>query len=96
MKRPTKRAFYDHMKEKYGDDFKGHQLKNDLYIKLLDTMDSAEESDENLLSLASLTMMNKTDRIIWRYTMAEQGIEYTPTQVSMYLSTIEYALEHVT
>ena len=39
MKRPTKTAFYTHMKEKYGDDFKGHQLKNDLYMKLLTTME---------------------------------------------------------
>ena len=95
MKRPTKTAFYTHMKEKYGDDFKGHQLKNDLYMKLLTTMEDAELNDENLLAFAAMTTMKKADRLIYRNSMAEQGIEMTPLQVRMYLSTIEYALEHV-
>lgn len=95
MKRPTKTAFYNHMKEKYGEDFKGHQLKNDLYMKLIDSMRDAEASDKNLMALAALTIMNKTDRAIFRNEMAERGKEMTPIQVCMYLSTIEYALEHV-
>tara|TARA_R110000868_G_scaffold554_6_gene4119 strand:- start:3120 stop:3410 length:291 start_codon:yes stop_codon:yes gene_type:complete len=95
MKRPTKTAFYEHMKEKYGEDFKGHQLKNDLYFRLLEAMTDAEASDNNLMALANLTIMNKVDRAIFRNEMAEKGKEMTPLQVVMYLATIEYALEHV-
>lgn len=95
MIRPTKRSFYKHMESKYGDEFKSQEIKNQFYDKLLDTIQEASKDDQNLLALIELTMMGPTDKLIYRNTMSCIGIEYTPMQVNILISTIEYALEYV-
>ena len=47
------------------------------------------------MALIELTMMGPTDKLIYRNTMSCIGIEYTPMQVNILISTIEYALEYV-
>ena len=47
------------------------------------------------MDLAELTLMNKTDRLIYRNKMACEGIEMTPIQVDQHLSIVEYGLEYV-
>lgn len=94
--RPTKKGFYEYMEKKYGTHFKSHEIKNQFYGKLLDTIEEANKDDQNLSALIELTMMTKTDRLIYRNTMSCIGIEYTPTQVDILISTIEYALDYVT
>jgi len=93
--RPTKRAFYKYMEAKFGNEFKSQEVKNKFYDKLLDTIQEANKDDANLAALIELTMMNTTDRLIYRNTMACCGVEYTPKQVDLLISTIEYAIEYV-
>jgi|TARA_Y100000004_G_scaffold41408_1_gene45077 hypothetical protein len=95
MKRPTKKAFLEFMKEKYPDYNKTKEGKDD-YLTLLDVIQRASKSDSVLMELADLTLMNKTDKLIYRNAMACAGVEMTPLQVEHYLSTIEYGLEYIT
>lgn len=92
---PSKTEFYKHMEIRHKKDFKGRALRNKLYLKLLDTIDDASKSDKALTALANMTLMSKTDRLIYRNDMAERGIELTPIQVDLQITTIEYALEYV-
>ena len=78
MTRPTKRGFYKHMENLYGEEFKKQEIRNQFYDKLLDTIQEANK-----------------DKLIYRNTMACCGVEYTPIQVNILISTIEYALEYV-
>ncbi len=91
MKRPTKKAFYEYMSERYDRKFKD----NKAYDELLDIIVQASDSNSKMMELAELTLMSRADRLIYRNTKACEGIELTPTQVDEYLSTIEYALEHI-
>jgi len=91
MKRPTKKAFYDYMSDKYNAKYKDALS----YIVLLDTIQAADKSESSFMDLAELTLMNKTDRLIYRNKMACNGTEMTPLQVDQYLSIVEYALEYV-
>ena len=92
MKRPTKKAFYEFMSMRFKDKYKD----NEGYLTLLDTIQEADKSDEAFMDLVELTMMNHTDRLIYRNKMACLGYEMTPRQVNEYLSTVEYALEYIT
>ena len=91
MKRPTKKAFYEYMSERYGIKYKDALS----YIVFLDTIQLADQSEASFMDLAELTLMNKTDRLIYRNKMACEGTEMTPLQVDQYLSIVEYALEYV-
>ena len=91
MKRPTKKSFYEYMSIKYDCKFKS----NEAYMTLLDVIQEADKSEKSFMDLAELTLMNKTDRLIYRNTMAVLGTELTPVQLDQYISTIEYALEYI-
>ena len=92
MKRPTKKAFYEYMSERLNTKYKSSEG----YLDLLDIITVADKSEESFMDLAELTLMNKTDRLIYRNKMACLGYEMTPRQVNEYLSTVEYALEYIT
>lgn len=92
MKRPTKKAFYEYMSLKYECKFKDVKA----YDTLLELIAEASKDDGRMMELAELTLMNKTDRLIYRNKMACLGYEMTPRQVNEYLSTVEYALEYIT
>ena len=91
MKRPTKKSFYEYMSIKYDCKFKS----NEAYMTLLDVIQEADKSEKSFMDLAELTLMNKTDRLIYRNKMACEGIEMTPVQVDQHLSIVEYGLEYV-
>ncbi len=91
MKRPTKKAFYEYMSERLNTKYKSSEG----YLDLLDIITVADKSEESFMDLAELTLMNKTDRLIYRNLMACQGKEMTPKQVDEYLLIVEYALEYV-
>ena len=90
MKRPTKKAFYAFMSEKFQYKFKD-STAYDMLLELI-----VEARDETrFMDLAELTLMNKTDRLIYRNKMACEGVEMTPRQVDEYLCIVEYGLEYV-
>ena len=91
MKRPTKKAFYEYMSAKYDTNFK----EPSAYDTLLDIIVEAGTDDTKMMALAELTLMNKTDRLIYRNKMACEGMEMTPLQIDQHLSIIEFALEWV-
>ena len=93
MKRPTKKAFYEYMSERFNRKFTSSD--GNLYLDLLDIISEASEDDSRLMELAELTIMSKTDKLIYRNMMACLGVEMTPTQVDEYLATIEYGLEYI-
>ena len=65
------------------------------YLTLLDVISSADKSEIVFRDLAELTLMNKTDRLIYRNKMACAGVEMTPIQVDQHLAIVEFALEWV-
>tara|TARA_B100001094_G_C17772924_1_gene595940 strand:+ start:210 stop:461 length:252 start_codon:yes stop_codon:yes gene_type:complete len=67
----------------------------DLYMQLLDIIHEASKDDLHMRDLAELTIMSKTDKLIYRNMMACLGVEMTPMQVDEYLATIEYGLEYI-
>ncbi len=91
MKRPTKKAFYQYMSERFNTKWK----KNEGYNTLLDVIQTAVGSDESFMDLAELTLMSKSDKLIYRNAMACGGTEMTPMQVDEYLAIVEYGLEYV-
>ncbi len=91
-KRPTKKSFYEYMSEKLN---KKNYKNTEMYDTLLDVIQDASSDDSRLMELAELTLMNKTDRLIYRNKMACLGIEMTPLQVDEYLATVEYGLEYI-
>ena len=90
MKKPTKKAFYEYMSTRFKRKYKDENG----YITLLDVIQTAK-NDEKFMDLAELTLMTKTDRLIYRNTMACMGIELTPMQVDEYLAIVEFGLEYV-
>jgi disulfide oxidoreductase YuzD len=90
MKKPTKKAFYEHMSLK----FKRKYRNPDAYLTLMDVIHEAQD-DKKFMDLAELTLMSKADRLIYRNTMACLGIELTPRQVDEYLAIVEYGLEYI-
>ena len=91
MKKPTKKAFYEYMSLRFNTKYKS----NDGYIELLDVIMQANEDPEAFMDLAELTLMNKTDRLIYRNQLACQGKELTPIQGDEYLAIVEYGLEYI-
>ena len=90
MKKPTKKSFYEHMSLKFNTKYKDPQG----YLTLLDVIEEAQD-DNVFMSLAELTLMSKTDRLIYRNKMAELGKEMTPLQIDQYLAIVEYGLEYI-
>ena len=91
MKKPTKKSFYEYMSLRFNTKYKD----SDGYLTLLDVIQEADQSDDKFMDLVELTLMNKTDRLIYRNAMACTGIEMTPLQVDEYLAIVEYGLEYV-
>jgi len=91
MKRPTKKSFYEYMSKRFKIKYKC----TDGYNALLDVILAADKSQESFMDLAELTLMTKSDRLIYRNAMAEGGTEMTPKQVDQYLAIVEYGLEYV-
>ena len=91
-KRPTKKSFYEYMSERLN---KKNYKNTEMYDTLLDVIQDASSDDSRLMELAELTLMNKTDILIYRNKMACLGIEMTPLQVDEYLATVEYGLEYI-
>lgn len=91
MKRPTKKAFYEYMSLKYECKFKDVKA----YDTLLELIAEASKDDGRMMELAELTLMTKTDRLIYRNKSACEGVELTPLQVDEYLATVEYGLEYI-
>lgn len=88
-KRPTKKSFYEYMSERFNRKYRDSEG----YDSLLEFIQEARDDETAFMNLAELTLMNKTDRLIYRNKMACAGVEMTPMQVDEYLATIEYALE---
>ncbi len=91
MKKPTKKAFYEYMSLKMDTKYK----EQEGYEILLDVILTAESSESSFMDLVELTLMNKTDRLIYRNQQACAGTEMTPKQVDEYLSIVEFGLEYV-
>jgi hypothetical protein len=91
MKKPTKKSFYEYMSLRFNTKYKSSLG----YIDLLDIIQQASEDPEAFMDLAELTLMNKTDRLIYRNQLAVQGQELTPMQVDEHLAIIEYGLEYI-
>ena len=91
MHKPTKKAFYEHMSKRFNTKYKSEEG----YITLLDVIQAASNDDNVFMDLAELTLMSKTDRLIYRNTLACQGKELTPLQVNEYLAIVEYGLEYI-
>ena len=91
MKKPTKKSFYEYMSLRFNTKYKD----SDGYLTLLDIIQEADKSDDKFMDLVELTLMNKTDRLIYRNVMACNGIEMTPYQVDQYIAIVEYGLEYV-
>lgn len=91
MKRPTKKAFYEYMSIRLDRTYKD----NEGYLDLLEIVAEADKSEKAFMDLAELTLMNKTDRLIYRNKLACLGRELTPLQVDEHLVMVEYALEYV-
>lgn len=91
MDKPTKKSFYEYMSNKHKIKFRDKET----YELLLETISQASSSDDVLYGLIELLGMSKVDRLIYRNSLAEAGRELTPSQVDMYLSMVEYALDHV-
>lgn len=92
MKNVTKKVFYEHMSKKLNTKYKDSSG----YDILLDAIDMASNNDKIFMDLVELTLMSKTDRLIYRNDLACNGKELTPSQVNEYLTIIEYALEYIT
>ena len=91
MKRPTKKSFYEYMSKRFDCKYKS----NESYDTLLEVIADASKDDGRMMELAELTIMSKTDRLIYRNKAACQGIEMTPHQVDEYLATVEFGLEYI-
>tara|TARA_B100001769_G_C21610871_1_gene343073 strand:- start:109 stop:399 length:291 start_codon:yes stop_codon:yes gene_type:complete len=91
MKRPTKKDFYEYMSLRFNCKYKN----NHTYDTLLEIIAEASKDDGRMMELAELTLMTKTDRLIYRNKSACEGVELTPLQVDEYLATVEYGLEYI-
>jgi hypothetical protein len=91
MKKPTKKDFYAHMSKRLNTKYKNDEG----YSTLLEIIEVASGNDIIFTDLAELTLMNKTDRLIYRNALACEGKELTPLQVNEYLAIVEYGLEYI-
>lgn len=83
----SKREFFNHISEMYDESYRDEDTYL-LFKEILRTKDKAK-----LNELHDLTLMNKRERLAYRYALAANGKELTPLQLDMYLSAIQYALQ---
>ena len=93
----TRKIFNATMRDLWSDPREGTPLSVtflreawDTYNDTLMTMNSGKQIDVMLLE--ALPLMDTDKRLLWRTSLAEQGIEMTPIQVDQYISIIELAL----
>jgi hypothetical protein len=82
----TKKEFIDYMTDMYGDDSDYSEL-----YKSFKTFSRIKDIQQ-IRELKDLAKMDKRKRLLYRYALAANGKELTPSQVDQYMSTIEYAL----
>lgn len=86
---PTKKQFYDYMSSIYG------KYRNpNTYRTVVEIMKRADDI-EMLVELSELTEYDEAQRLKYRYGLAVNGKELTPTQVDQYITAVEYALNHI-
>lgn len=85
----TKQEFLDHMTDLYGKD----QDFSSLY-KTFKSISKIKDKAQ-LKELFELTKMSKEKRLLYRFSLASYGREFTPLQLDQYLSTIEYAISNI-
>lgn len=85
----TKKEFFTFMSEVYEDE----PIEDELYksFKALVKVTDPRQIKE----LKNLVKMNTKERLIYRYSLAANGKEYTPRQVDQYLTMIEFALDNL-
>lgn len=85
----TKKEFFTFMSEVYEDE----TIEDELYksFKALTKVTDPRQIKE----LKNLVKMNSKERLIYRYSLAANGKEYTPRQVDQYLTMIEFALDNL-
>lgn len=87
MKIPTKKTFYKYMNTIYKGfkDAKAYET----FKEILD-----RSHDEYIMGeLYEMTDWDEKQRLQYRYALACNGVEFTPSQVDQYISIIEYAID---
>lgn len=84
----NKREFFAYMSEIYDEDYRD----DDTYRTLKKILKVKDE--EKLQELKIITTYDRKQRLAYRYSLAANGKELTPTQVDQYISMIEYALSY--
>jgi hypothetical protein len=90
MRKLSKRAFFQYMSALYEEKYKDDEA----YQILADIIQRADEP-KFLNKIRELADMNAKERLQYRYAMAVQGKEFTPTQIDQYISLIKYALKYI-
>jgi uncharacterized protein HemY len=90
MRKITKRAFFKYMSALYEDRYRDDEA----YDILLDILKRSDDP-KFLNRIRELADMDQKERLQYRYAMAVQGKEFTPTQVDQYVSLVKYALKHI-
>ena len=84
----TKKEFFTHMYDLYDEQVEDHLYK--LFKEVTKITDKGA-----IQEIKDLISMNKRERLAYRFALAANGREYTPRQVDLYLSALEYALENM-
>jgi hypothetical protein len=82
-----KEQFYGHMSDIYGEDLDPNLYR--LFKKIVKITDKGV-----IKELRELISMDKKKRLLYRFALAANGKEYTPSQVDQYISMVEYALSY--
>lgn len=85
----TKKEFFSYMSAMYNEDYKDEELYK--AFKSIIKLDNKSQIKE----LRDLTKMDTKERLLYRYSLAANGKEFTPLQVDQYISMIELALENL-
>ena len=85
----TKKEFFTYMSSIYEEGCQDDELYK--AFKAIIRLDNSKQLKE----LKELTLMNKKERLLYRYSLAANGKELTPLQVDQYISMIELAVEHL-
>ena len=89
MKIPTKKTFYKYMDTIYTGfkDAKAYETFKEILNR---------SHDEYIMGeLYEMTDWDEKQRLQYRYALACQGVEFTPSQVDQYISIIEYAIDYI-
>ena len=99
MKRPTKKSLYEYISKKHDIKYKDpkgfDELKSALSILEIGNQDEIDESFRVFIFNIMLINMDKEHRLLFRYRLATNGRELTPSQVDIHISIMEYALKYI-